>query len=118
MVWDSGWWEPDFARINESKRSRRAGSSGDQTADPPAPDPDSFDPLASVAAGDLKFIIHGEKLGGSWALIQMKGRGEKNWLLIKHRDATARSGSSITDEAPYSVTTGRTLEQIIAAESV
>ena len=54
--------------------------------------PTLADPAAALAKGELKFVLHGSKLTGSWALVQMKGRGEKNWLLIKHRDEAARPG--------------------------
>jgi bifunctional non-homologous end joining protein LigD len=96
VVWDYGWWEPDLAWIRSGKT------------------PGPIDPAAALAAGELKFIVHGQKLTGSWALVQMKGRGEKNWLLLKHRDGAARPGTSIVDEAPDSATTGRTLEQVAA----
>jgi bifunctional non-homologous end joining protein LigD len=96
LVWDSGWWEPDLAWIASTK-------SGGPT-----------DPRAALAIGDLKFILHGHKLSGSWALVQMKNRGEKNWLLIKHRDAAARPGTAIVDDAPDSAASGRTLEEIAA----
>lgn len=116
MVWDMGWWEPDLSRMKEGKKTRRAETPTDETTVATGLEPEAFDPVASVAAGDLKFIIHGEKLRGSWALVQMKGRGDKNWLLIKHRDDAARPGTSITVEAPDSVATGRTLEEIAADE--
>jgi hypothetical protein len=45
----------------------------------------------------------------------MKGRGEKNWLLIKHKDEQSRPGSAIVDEAPSSVSTGRSIEEVAAA---
>jgi bifunctional non-homologous end joining protein LigD len=70
---------------------------------------------AALAKGELKFILHGHKLSGSWALVQMKGRGEKNWLLLKHRDDSARPGLSIIQEAPDSVLTGRRLDEIAEA---
>ena len=57
-----------------------------------------------------------QKLTGSWALVHMKGRGEKNWLLIKHRDEAARPGASIVTEAPDSVATGRSIDQIAVDE--
>ena len=50
-------------------------------------------PEAQLAAGDLKFELHGERLHGSWVLVRMKGDrygGKRtNWLLIKHRDEFA-----------------------------
>lgn len=86
MLWDRGWWEP----LEEEAEQ-------------------------ALAKGSLKFILHGQKLSGSWALVQMKNRGPNNWLLMKHNDEYARPGSSIVDEAPNSVATGRTLEEIAAA---
>ena len=106
MLWDFGWWEPDLAWMSEAK-----GGTG--TA---APD-DRADPEAALAAGELKFVIHGHKLSGSWALVQMKGRGVKNWLLLKHRDDAARPGASVVEEAPDSIATGRSLDEIAADEA-
>jgi bifunctional non-homologous end joining protein LigD len=112
MLWDFGWWEPDLAWMQARKSggavaaAELAGSAG---------------PIAmaeaALAKGDLKFVIHGQKLTGSWALVQMKGRGDKNWLLVKHRDESARPGADILQEAPDSVATGRSLEEIAADAS-
>ncbi|OFW58891.1 MAG: hypothetical protein A2133_02385 [Actinobacteria bacterium RBG_16_64_13] len=120
MLWDFGWWEPDLAWIREAKHSGH-WSRGAQPAaagpDDPAASPEELVALAesSLAAGELKFVVHGQKLSGSWALVQMKGRGEKNWLLLKHRDAAARPGAHVVDEMPDSVATGRALDQIASA---
>lgn len=96
LLWDRGWWEPDEVWMKQSR--------GGQV----------LSPDEALAKGDLKFVLHGQKLKGSWALVQMKGRGAKNWLLVKHRDEWARPGSDIAEEAPLSVASGRTLEQIAA----
>ena len=65
------------------------------------------DPHAALRAGNLKFELHGHKLKGKWALIRMKGRGEKQepWLLIKEKDEFIRPASefSVVDEFPDSV---------------
>jgi bifunctional non-homologous end joining protein LigD len=45
--------------------------------------------LKHLEAGSIKFRMYGKKLKGSFALVQMKGRGDQNWLLIKHRDEHA-----------------------------
>jgi len=88
MVWDYGTWKP---LVNAE---------------------------AGLAKGDLKFELNGTKLRGSWVLARMHGRNENpekpNWLLIKHRDEFARSEDvqPITDEAPNSALTGRTIDQI------
>ena len=55
---------------------------------------ESDDPERGFRKGDLKFILHGDKLHGSWVLVRMKGDrygGKRtNWLLIKHRDEYAQ----------------------------
>jgi bifunctional non-homologous end joining protein LigD len=65
----------------------------------------------------LKIVLHGERLKGSWALVQMRrhDRGRAQWLLIKHRDGFARPGSDVVAEYPTSVATERTMEDITAA---
>ncbi len=68
------------------------------------------DVQGKLAEGELKFVLHGSKLAGSFVLVQMKGRGAKNWLLIKHRDQAARPGYRVTDEQPLSTATGRSME--------
>ncbi|MFC3169080.1 DNA ligase D [Paracoccus fontiphilus] len=69
------------------------------------------------AKGKLEFELKGEKLGGRWHLVRMRGRrGEKreNWLLIKSEDEAARPGDAadILSERPESVKTGRTVEEV------
>jgi bifunctional non-homologous end joining protein LigD len=95
MVWDQGSWEPQ---------------------------PGHTDVDAGLRDGSLKFILHGTKLHGKWALIRMKPRpGDKknNWLLIKEHDEYERSESdpAITEEAPNSAVTGRSIEEIARAET-
>ncbi len=67
-----------------------------------------------LARGDLKFRLHGEKLKGEFAIVQMKNRGKGNeWLLIKKRDADAVEGYDIEQHA-WSVLSGRTQQEIAA----
>src|SRR5262245_61445569 len=48
----------------------------------------------ALKAGNLKFLLEGERLKGEWVLVRMKhdrtGGKRTNWLLIKHRDRYAR----------------------------
>jgi len=44
---------------------------------------------AALKAGSLKFILFGKKLKGEFALVKLKGKGDNNWLLIKHKDEYA-----------------------------
>jgi bifunctional non-homologous end joining protein LigD len=92
MLWDQGTWEP-------------------QAAYP--------DVEAGLRDGQLKFILHGEKLRGKWALIRMKPRPKEtkpSWLLIKEHDEFERpeDAPQITDAEPNSVVTGRSIEEIAA----
>jgi bifunctional non-homologous end joining protein LigD len=100
MVWDKGTWEP----------------SPPSGAKPPA-DAAQADALAAamLEKGDLKFRLHGNKLNGEFVLAKMRSRrpGSKGteWLLIKHRDATATAGYDI-DKFDGSALTGRSLDEI------
>src|SRR5215210_279993 len=44
---------------------------------------------AGLESGNLKFILHGKKVQGEFALVKLKGSDSKSWLLIKHRDSFA-----------------------------
>src|SRR3984885_2448733 len=45
------------------------------------------DAREDLRRGELKFILHGDVLRGSWVLVRTRKQGGKNqWLLIKHRD--------------------------------
>src|SRR2546427_5694608 len=67
---------------------------------------------AAIAKGELKFVVLGKKLKGSFALVRTRDR---QWLLIKHRDQYAKEGE-IAESAPYSVFTKRTLAEIAEDE--
>jgi DNA ligase D-like protein (predicted 3'-phosphoesterase) len=67
----------------------------------------------ALERGHAVFVLHGDKLGGGFAL-QRTRRGDKpQWLLIKRRDEHARPGSDIVAERPESVVSGRTLAELL-----
>ena len=73
-------------------------------------------PEQQLARGEIKFVLHGKKLRGSFVLVKIKGRpkeGSKGneWLLIKHDDAYA-DGSWDIEDHPDSATTGRSLDEV------
>ncbi len=80
------------------------------------------DPHEGLKKGDLKFVLEGERLHGSWVLVRMRwdrdrgksGDGKRtNWLLIKHRDEAAHEGDDDKLlEDPKSIASGRTLKEI------
>lgn len=91
MIWDQGTWEPQAGYEDVDKGLRD---------------------------GSLKFVMHGTKIKGKWALIRMGGKAanerKPNWLLIKEHDDFERGkdGPCVTVEEPDSAVTGRTMEQI------
>ncbi|HEY3197834.1 MAG TPA: DNA polymerase ligase N-terminal domain-containing protein [Nitrospirales bacterium] len=70
------------------------------------------DMTSGLLNGELKFILNGTKLKGSWVLVRTRDR---QWLLIKHRDQYAAT-DEITDSSPRSVVTQRTLAEIAKDE--
>ena len=87
MLWDRGTYEPETGDVADLRRGHERG--------------------------DIKFIVHGERLRGSFALVRMKGRGESKpqWLLIKHRDTFADPQWDITT-LDTSIDTDRTMDEI------
>ena len=89
QMWDTGSWEPQE---------------------------DDLD--AAFAKGQIKMILHGERLQGKWALIRLKGdRGKpskrNNWLLIKEIDEFTVDGEGDANmEIDASIATGRTMAEI------
>lgn len=71
------------------------------------------DVAAALRKGELKFSLKGKKLMGSWALVRTRSR---QWLLIKHRDYYAAENVDVTELAPASILTRRTLAEIAEDE--
>ncbi|PBC05545.1 DNA ligase D [Mesorhizobium sp. WSM3860] len=85
LVWDEGRWIPDG------------------------------DPAKGMKKGHIDFELEGQKLNGRWHLVRLKPRPREkrdNWLLIKSNDVAARPGEDILVEAPQSVKSGLTIEEI------
>jgi bifunctional non-homologous end joining protein LigD len=74
--------------------------------------PESPDVNRALAKGDLKMTLHGRKLKGSWVLVRTRDR---QWLLIKHRDAHASAATDLTVQSPLSVVSRRTMAGIARA---
>jgi bifunctional non-homologous end joining protein LigD len=82
---------------------------------PPATDRQTAERLvtAGLDKGDLKLILDGKKLRGSFVLVKVRrGNAENAWLLIKKRDQYS-ANSDIRDE-DRSVLSGRSMEEIAA----
>jgi bifunctional non-homologous end joining protein LigD len=98
QLWDRGYWTPE---------------------------PGFEDVAKALKTGELKFVIEGERLHGSWVLVRMNwdrdardGKGKRsNWLLIKHKDDGARPGEGddiLVEDA--SIASGRTMADIAAGK--
>jgi len=82
--------------------------------------PEEPDVGKNVERGQLKFTFYGKKLKGSWVLVRTGSRyaadrGNRSWLLIKHRDTFA-STRDVTAEEPRSVKSHRLLAEIALDE--
>jgi bifunctional non-homologous end joining protein LigD len=99
IVWDWGTWEPEAPTLDAGK---------------------------AIEDGELKFELHGQKVGGRFTIVRTSGRRRKGddpaarafeddqgnqWLLIKKRDAAAVNGWDAEDH-PQSVKTGRTNDDV------
>jgi bifunctional non-homologous end joining protein LigD len=88
MVWDRGTWQSENADVDQDLQN-----------------------------GELKFVLHGSKLKGSWVLVRTKGVGKSNraaWLLIKHKDRYASSEDVIATKS-RSVLSRRSMAGIASA---
>src|SRR3989449_1266200 len=70
------------------------------------------DPVEGMKKGKLLFELQGYKLKGKWTLVKLK-KGEKEWLLIKEKDAYVSADSALP---PESVLSGLTVEELKAGE--
>jgi bifunctional non-homologous end joining protein LigD len=72
------------------------------------------DPAEGLAKGKLLFELRGHKLHGMWTLVKIK-KAEKEWLLIKERDAYATPDGDAPPEE--SVLSGLTVEDLKAGRT-
>ena len=90
IVWDQGYWETE------------------QGLD---------DPVAAVAHGELKFVLHGERLKGRFVIVRThkEDQVKEDWLLIHKRDEFADETWDI-ESMPTSIRTGRTNEEVMVGK--
>jgi bifunctional non-homologous end joining protein LigD len=93
IVWDEGTYEAAESKGKDKKSQEKSL-------------------LHQLYSGKLKFILHGKKLKGAYALVKAQGRGENAWLLMKINDKYA-SPDDITKK-DKSVISEKTLEQVKA----
>ena len=105
MIWDEGTYNPEVEISKGVRREIVERKEAEEVA------------KKSIKEGNLKFVLYGKKLRGSFALVRTKGFGGKDsWLLIKHRDEYSRPGYDAKDY-DFSAVTKRPLAQIESQES-
>jgi bifunctional non-homologous end joining protein LigD len=74
------------------------------------------DPVKAIKSGKLTFRLYGKKMFGEWALVKIGGRSRSDkgneWLLLKHRDEYANEKVDVTEVAPLSVVSNRSVEDV------
>jgi len=89
MLWDRGYWAPE-AGFEDIGRA--------------------------LDKGELKFVMEGDRMHGSWVLVRTRrdARGKASWILIKHRDGAALAGADGPTDDDRSVASERTMADIAA----
>jgi bifunctional non-homologous end joining protein LigD len=92
MLWDRGTWEPHLEFDDDIDGNLRRGT--------------------------LRFTLRGEKLKGGWTLTRISSPENVPrpvWTLCKQADsfAASRADQCVLEEWPNSVSTGRSLEEIV-----
>lgn len=80
MIWDEGVWAPM----------------------------EDVDPVKAIKSGEMRFVLEGRKLKGSFTLVNT---GDRRWLLMKRKDEYA-SPIDVAQAEPRSVRTKRLLADI------
>jgi bifunctional non-homologous end joining protein LigD len=82
------------------------------------PEAETPDPEAALRAGELKFVLHGEKVRGRFTIVRTDRRGRgggdderERWLLLHKRGPAAVDGWDAEDH-PRSAKTGRTNDEV------
>ena len=91
IVWDEGTYEAAEINFHDKKQQEK-------------------DLLHQLYSGKLKFILHGKKLKGEFALVKTATRGDNAWLLMKLKDKFATTDDIIKKDK--SVVSNKTIEQI------
>jgi bifunctional non-homologous end joining protein LigD len=106
MIWDEGTYDPEVEVSKGVRREVVGKAEAEEVA------------KKSLGEGNLKFVLYGKKLKGSFALVRTAGFGGKeSWLLIKHRDEYSQPGYDANDY-DYSAVSKKSLAQIAGQGSL
>jgi bifunctional non-homologous end joining protein LigD len=91
IVWDEGTYEPAEPVEGDLKKQEE-------------------NLLHQLYSGKVKFVLHGKKLKGQFALVKAHGRGENSWLLMKLEDKYASTADITLKDK--SVISKKTIAQV------
>jgi bifunctional non-homologous end joining protein LigD len=94
IIWDRGFYHHPSAGDEDEKENERLL-------------------LEGLRKGDMKFVLEGEKLQGTFALVRTR-KDEKSWLLLKKKDRYATQGEILKENR--SVVSRKTLEEMLEAD--
>jgi len=104
MIWDEGYYIPEIEISKGVRKEIPNREEGEKVME------------EGLKKGEIKFILHGKKLQGSFALVKTKGWGPKNsWLLIKHDDTFVEKNYDANDY-DFSAVSKKSLAQIAQNE--
>lgn len=100
MIWDEGYYIPEVEVSKGVRKTIQDREEGEKIM------------KEGMEKGEIKFILHGKKMKGSFALVKTRGWGPKNsWLLIKHQDDFVQKDYNANDY-DVSAVSGKSIEEI------
>lgn len=101
MIWDEGYYIPEVEISKGVRKGITDREEGEKVM------------REGMQKGEIKFILHGKKLKGSFALVKTRGWGPKNsWLMIKHADDAVQKDFNANDY-DFSAVSKKSLEEIM-----
>lgn len=100
MIWDEGYYIPEIEVSKGVRQEIKDRDEGEKVM------------IEGLKKGEIKFVLHGKKLKGSFALVKTRGWGPKDsWLLIKHQDEFVQKDYD-ANSFDFSAKSKKTLQEI------
>lgn len=100
MIWDEGYYIPEIEISKGVRKEITDREEGERVM------------KEGLEKGEIKFVLHGKKMKGSFAMVKTRGWGPKNsWLLIKHDDEFVQKDYDANDY-DFSARSNKSIAQI------
>ncbi len=99
MIWDKGTYFPEIEISKGIRKQIKDKKEGERIME------------ESIKKGEIKFMLDGKKLKGSFALVKTNFGGKNAWLLIKHKDKYCKEGFDAKN-LDFSEVTKRSIKEI------